>query len=377
AIAKQMNGWSYRELSFHLADSTTYRAFCGLGLCDEAPTHSTLQRNIKAITDDTWRAINGALLQFAKAQGVEDGRKIRIDGTVTATNVHAPTDSSLLNDAVRVLTRLMVRAREDFGIRPFPDRTKRANRRALEVLNTKGRKRTKAYRDLLKVTRESVGYSQEAAAELEKCREVMAPLLARQIEHYVRLANCVIDQTERRVLHGEAVPAEEKIFSIFEEHTDIIIKDRRDTHYGHKLTIACGRSGLVLDWVVEDGNPADSTLALRMLERQKEIYGRAPRQAALDGGYASKANLQKGKELGVQDLVFSKKRGLEVSEMAKSYWVFKRLRNFRAGIEGWISYLKRSFGLDRCNWRGWPGFHRYTGASIIAANLLILARALG
>jgi len=308
---------------------------------------------------------------------VEDGRKIRIDGTVTATNVHAPTDSSLLNDAVRVLTRLMVRAREDFGIRPFPDRTKRANRRALEVLNTKGRKRTKAYRDLLKVTRESVGYSQEAAAELEKCRDVMAPLLARRIEHYVRLANCVIDQTERRVLHGEAVPAEEKIFSIFEEHTDIIIKDRRDTHYGHKLTIACGRSGLVLDWVVEDGNPADSTLALRMLERQKEIYGRAPRQAALDGGYASKANLQKGKELGVQDLVFSKKRGLEVSEMAKSHWVFKRLRNFRAGIEGWISYLKRSFGLDRCNWRGWPGFHRYTGASIIAANLLILARALG
>src|SRR5690606_24860934 len=193
-----------------------------------------------------------------------------------------------------------------------------------------------------------------------------------EIRHFVRLAECVIGQTERRVVHGEAVPDEDKIVSIFEEHTDIIVKDRRETHFGHKLTLTAGRSGLILDWVVEDGNPADSTLALRMLERQKEIYGRVPRQAAFDGGYASKANLERGKALGVEDLVFSKKRGLEERDMARSHWVYRRLKNFRAGIEGWIAFLKRCFGLERCTWRSWPGFARYVGASIVAANLLTL-----
>jgi IS5 family transposase len=111
-----------------------------------------------------------------------------------------------------------------------------------------------------------------------------------------------------------------------------------------------------------------------MLERQQDIYGRVPRQAAFDGAYASKANLQDAKELGVQDVAFSKKRGLQILDMAKSHRVYKRLRNFRAGIEGWIGLLKRCFGLERCSWRGEQGFARYVGASIVAANLLTLAR---
>jgi IS5 family transposase len=200
--------------------------------------------------------------------------------------------------------------------------------------------------------------------------------LAAQLSHYVIMAEAVIDQTERRVLHGEEVPAIEKLVSIFEDHTDIVIKDKRETHFGHKVTLTGGRSGLILDWVVEDGNPADSTLATRMLERQKKIYGQVPRQAAFDGGFASKPNLKDAKALGITDVSFSKKRGLEVLDMVKSQWVYKRLRNFRAGIESWISFLKRSFGLDRCTWKGWAGFARYVAASIVAANLLTLARQL-
>lgn len=113
-----------------------------------------------------------------------------------------------------------------------------------------------------------------------------------------------------------------------------------------------------------------------MIERQREIYGRVPRQASFDGGYASKENVAAIKDLGVQDVAFHKKRGLKVSDMARSEWVYKKLRNFRAGIEAWISFLKRSFGLERCSWRSWEGFKRYVGASIVAANLLTLARAL-
>jgi transposase, IS5 family len=375
AIVKQLNTWTYEELSFHLADSWSYRTFCRMGALDRAPSRATLQRNIKGITEETWQAINRTLMRYAAALGVEDGRKVRADATVTETNIHHPTDSSLLWDSVRVLTRLMARAQENFGVERFPSRTRRAKRRALDVLNAKNRrKRTKAYRDLLYVTRETVGYAQAAAGQLEAQGEVMALLLAGEITRTIGLAERVIDQTERRVLHGELVPASEKIVSIFEEHTDVIVKDRRDTHYGHKLTVTGGRSGLITDWVIEDGNPADSTLVTRTIERHKEIYGRVPRQAAFDGGYASKANLKDAKALGVKDVTFSKKRGLEVLDMARSHWVYKRLRNFRAGIEAWISFLKRCFGLERCSWRGAPGFARFVGASIVAANLLTLAR---
>lgn len=375
AILKQLNTFTYEELSFRLADSWTYRSFCGFGCLDPVPGRSTLQRNIKAITAETWEAINRILVGYAERKGIEDGRKIRIDATVTASNIHAPRDSSLLWDSVRVLSRLLRHAHEDFAVRHFPSRSRRAKRRALDVLNAKtGRKRTKAYRDLLSVTKETVAYARAALLELTRRKSATALRLAARIEDYLPLIECVIDQTERRVLQGEVVPAEDKIFSIFEAHTDIIIKDRRDTHYGHKLTLSGGRSGLILDWVVEQGNPADSTLALRMLERLKDIYGRVPRQAAFDGGFASKDNLAKGKLLGVKDLAFSKKRGLEVLDMATSRRVYQRLRNFRAGIESWISFLKRCFGLDRSSWRDWPGFTRYAGASIVAANLLTLAR---
>ena len=375
AVLKQLNTATYDELSFWLLDSETYRWFVGLEWGEPAPSRSTLQRNIRSITEETWESIHRILVGYAKEEGVEDGRKVRVDGTVTESNIHHPTDSSLLSDGVRVLDRLMKRAWETFGVSRFPNRERRARRRNLEVVNAKKRrKRTKAYRNLLQATRETVGYAGEAAAELEACPDVMAWLLSLEIQRYIDLIERVIDQTERRVLEGESVPASEKIVSLFEPHTDIIIKDNRDTHFGHKLTLSSGRSGLILDWVVEDGNPADSTLALRMLERQEEIYGRVPRQAAFDGCYASKANLAEAKALGVKDVVFSKKCGLEVLDMAKSHWVYKRLRNFRAGIESWISFLKRCFGLERCTWRGEQGFGRYVGASIVAANLLTMAR---
>jgi IS5 family transposase len=272
AVLKQQNTFTYEELSFHLLDSTTYRAFCGYGVLEKVPTRSTLQRNIKAITETTWEKINRIVLGYAEACGVEDGRTVRTDGTVSETNIHAPRDSSLLWDSVRVLTRLLKRGHEEFGIGRFPDRSRRAKRRTLDVLNAKNpRKRRKAYHDLLKVMEETVGHAQSAVSGLAGVSEPKARLLQAQLQHYMGLAEWVIDQTERRVLGGESLPAEEKIFSIFEPHTDIIIKEKRETHYGHKLTLTAGTSGLITDWVVEDGNPADATLAVRMIERQREI----------------------------------------------------------------------------------------------------------
>ncbi len=223
------------------------------------------------------------------------------------------------------------------------------------------------------MARRTLGCGEGALGALASAGDAGAKLRAK-MEEAVLWLRAGIDQTERRVLRGETVPAEERGVSFFEPHTDIIVKDRRETRYGHKITLAGGAAGLILDVVVESGNPADSTRVVSMLERQSEIYGQVPRQASFDGGYASRANLAAAQALGVKDVCFSKKRGLKIAEMAKSAWVYRRLRDFRAGVEGMISYLKRAFGLDRCTWKGHLSFGSYVRASVVSANLLTLAR---
>jgi len=143
--------------------------------------------------------------------------------------------------------------------------------------------------------------------------------------------------------------------------------------YGHKICLAAGRS-LILDCKILEGNPADSTLAEEAIDRLTEIYDQPPEQVTFDGGFASKANLKAIKGKGVVDVVFAKKRGLAISAMARSKKIYKKLRNFRAGIEALISFLKRIFGLDRCTWKSLPSFHSYVWGSILAFNLLMIAR---
>ncbi len=379
-VVKQMNGFSYEELAFHLGDSNTYRSFCRLGIDQRPPDKSTLQKNIKHVRAETWETINRQLVVYAAASGIESGKKVRADCTVVESNIHHPTDSSLLWDSVRVLVRLMSEANEDFGL-CFTDHSRRAKRRAMGILNAKSNKqRLPLYRDLLKVTEKTLGSAERIAGELDEVKAggmmalVRAGAIAQQLRHYCDLAKRVISQTQRRVLGGESVPATEKLVSIFEPHTDIIIKDRRETLYGHKICLTAGASGLVTDVVVEEGNPADSTLAVDMVERQRALYGRAPRQVSFDGGFTSRDNLAAIKKLGVEDVAFSKGRGLQIAEMVKSTWVYRRLRNFRAGVEGTISFLKRAFKLDRCTWSGFGSFKAYVCGSVLACNLLVVAR---
>ena len=376
-LIKQMNGYSYDELSFHLADSVSYRTLCGYGAFEKTPSRSTLAENIKGVRQETLVEINKLFVKYAEKKGIEKGRKVRIDSTVVETNIHPPSDSAQLFDGVRVLTRLLSELKDMGHPIIFTNHTKRAKRRMLTVKGASNPKdRRRAYRDLLKVTSLCVGYAQRAIGLILERTEMTDPVwgLVGELTHYIDLVNRVIDQTERRVFRGEKVQADEKVVSLFEDHTDIIVKDRRDTLYGHKVFLTGGASGLILDCMIERGNPADSSRTIPMLSRQQELYGRLPRQAALDGGFASKENLGNAKALGVEDVCFGKKRGLEISEMVKSTWVYKRLRNFRAGIEGMISFLKRAFGMDRCTWRGLASFGSYVMASVVTANLLTIAR---
>ena len=178
------------------------------------------------------------------------------------------------------------------------------------------------------------------------------------------------------MINGESVPVSEKIVSVFEPHTDIIRKDRRDTYYGHKVTLATGRSGLVLDVVIEGGNPADATLAIRSVERHAAVFGATPERAVYDGGFASKKNIEQIKKLGTTEVCFSKPCGIPLEVMTTTSRIRRTLKRFRAGIEAGISFLKRCFGWTRVTWSGLPHFRAYVWSSTLAHNLLVLARAL-
>ena len=173
-----------------------------------------------------------------------------------------------------------------------------------------------------------------------------------------------------------ARPSRPRRRSVPSSHTDILKKSPRETVFGHKVFLSTGPSSLILDCVVERGNPADSNYVQPFLERHRELYGQVPRQSAWDGGFASAANLSWAKEQGVEDVAFAKKCGLTVESMVRSSWVYKELKRFRAGIEGCIGTLKHTFGLDRCTWKGWPHFQSYVHASVLTYNLVVLARLL-
>jgi len=376
AIVMFLFDFTYEELAFHINDSRSLRRFCGIGIADKGFKKSALNKNIKAISPETWDAILRDIVGYAQDQGIEKGRKARIDCTVVETDIHAPSDSRLLWDCVRVLSRLIQKAKEDTGV-GFSDRQKRAKRRMVAIQYAKNKsKRIAAYKDLLKVTHKVCGCAQHSIQALKNSAGISSRglLLMVELNHYLDLTARVIDQTERRVLNGKKVPAEDKIVSIFETHTDIICKDNRDTYYGHKICLTGGASNLILDCNILEGNPADTSLVEHMLDRQKNIYGRYPLKVALDGGFASKDNLRKAKERKIKDVCFAKKRGLSETDMCRSEYVYKKLRRFRAGIESGISWLKRSFGLTRCHWKGWRSFKCYVLGSVVAANLLTIAR---
>ena len=372
---KQYRNLSYEELAFHLEDSKSFRAFARLEM-GQYPSSSSLQENIKPLSEETWEAIHICLMQYAVESGIETGRKVRIDSTVVESNIHDPSDSTLLWDGIRVITRWL---EEGHALAPRPDyrycdHCRVVKKRLMVVLNAKkAEDRVSAYRDMTHYAGKVVGYAKAAILALQAYQasglgDLLAAMnLAAQLKRAVGLLEKVISQTERRVFRNEKVPVSEKVVSFFEDHTDIIVKKRRDTQFGHKIFLTGGKSNLILDCLIAKGNPADSDQYIPMLERHKKTF-------SADGGFASKDNLTDAKELGVKDVAFAKKRGLSVIYMARSIWVYKKLRNFRAGIEANISTLKRAFGLDRCTWKGWEGFKQYVWSSIFAYNLQVIAR---
>ena len=378
AILKRMHCLSYEKLSFHLADSESFKEFSRIGYRKRI-ARSTLQENINKLSAGTWEEINRVLLSHAKAHKIEKGRKVRGDCTVVETHIHKPHDSGQLCDCVRVVTRTLVKLNKEIKTitLKYHDHRRRAKKRCFLIVNTnKIKKRKTSYLDLIHVAEATYQYGLEALKRVrdKSFEDSRVDGYITKLSETLQLMAKVIEQTKNRVFNGENVPVDDKVVSIFEPHTDIIVKKRRETLFGHKIALMLGKSSMILDCMILKGNPPDSSLPRELVERQEDIWGRVPRQIAFDGGFASKDNLSILKGMGVKDVSFSKKRGMKVSDMVKSSWVYKQLHRFRAGIEGCISRLKRVFNLSRCDWLGFDAFESYVWSGVVTYNLVVVAR---
>jgi len=381
AILKQLCQLDYEELYDELNDNISYRRFAKIheGM---VPRKSTLNENIKRISPGVWEEIHKTITKIAIKLGIEQGKSVRMDSTGVESNMHYPTDGELLWDCVRVLDRMIEGVMEEYPDMKieYHNHTMRAKKRRYRIINTSSKeKRVAAYRDLLKVSRATKKYSESCIEQLEKRvkqGDIEAGVYKEDISGYLESLKIIINQTERRVLNGEKVEAKDKLVSIFETHSDILTKGKRKVIFGHKVLLSGGKSNLILDCMIERGNWSDAECFGKGIDRLEEKYGHLPEEITTDGGFASGDNYDYAVGKGIEKVLFTKKATSKIVELVKTSCAYKRLKKFRAGIEGCISAAKRAYGLSRCTWRGWRSFQSYVWVSVIAFNLNILAEAL-
>lgn len=363
----------FEQLEFHLADSPTYRAFCLLGLGDRPPKRSTLQENVSRIGAPTLQTLHKILVEQAVNRGIETARAIRTDTTPVAAPLRPPWDSTLLGDAVRVLERLLRRAQKLVPTR-IPNHRRRVRRRTTALRNEKldEEHRKALYFDLIQDVKTYIQAAFDCAEFLEGCQSNKAQRLGLALRTQAEGALCIVDQTERRVLEGQAIPAPDKRVSLFETHADILRK-RNQVVYGHKLCLSFGKTGLVLATEIVRGNPSDSQLTQTAIEQVEQNTGKIPHDVAMDLGFASKENVAGLKGRGVQRVAFNPGRGIDAEAACGKARVRRKLYRFRAGVEGLISWLKRSLSLRQSRWKGEQGYNAYVWGVIVTASLQALA----
>jgi IS5 family transposase len=381
AVLKQYKQYSYRELWERLKDGLSFRWFTRF-YSDPIPHYTTLQKAIKSIKSETWARINEVLVLYAKGKKKEKGKSIRVDTTVVGTNIAYPLDSRLLWDSIRVLTRIMESTRQEFPEInfAFSKRTKRAKKLCYRIVMAKGPKannnRRRFYKDLIKIANEVLLMGKRCLKEMNQHPYSRTLPFFETLEHYLAISAIAINQCERRILKGEKVSASDKIVSIFEDHTDIIRrgKSQSPTEFGHKVLIATAKSGLITQYQVFRGNPDDAHMIPDIISRHKKQYGQVPQSLCGDRRFFSPDNEDKAYQSGIEKVSICKPgyRSKDRVQIEKERW-FKTLQRFRAGIEGIISSLMRSYGLKRCLWKGWDSFQSYVGLSVVTFNLQKIA----
>ncbi len=375
-LLKQITGVSYKMLAFHLADSHSYRAFARL---DRGcyPGKSALSCNIRRLRPETLKTVFETLAQKIANEGAIGLDVLRLDSTVVKSNIASPMDSQLLDDGIRVLGRLFSKSRDTTGVKlRLTDYRKTSRSLAAKIFYAKKAEKDALYTELLPLAWRVVRQSEQAIQQVrQKCPgDMLSKRWIERVEHFQNLLRKVIDQTQRRVFNDEEVPATEKVVSLFEPHTDIIIRGSRDIEYGHKVNLASEKNGFITAVMIEAGNPTDAERFIPLLEEHQSIYGRVAKTTIADGSYASLDNVNKARALGVKRVAFHKQNGVTLKAMGLQKKTLKKLKDFRAGIEGNISELKRAFGATKALWKGEDGFMSFVWASVISYNFTRLVR---
>jgi transposase, IS5 family len=388
-VLMRVKNWNYRELRERIADGCTLRQFTDF-YCQPVPQHDAFHRGFNRLTPETLKTINDLVVQAAVDLGLEDGQKLRVDTTVVQTDIHHPTDNTLLWDVVRVVTRLVGRlaaALERRRFKGFRDRTRSARRRMQEIQRMTSRQRqdqqTATYRELIGIAEEVVESARMVLWQTRKARskdmitDMVITETRKEIEHFCDLGDRVIDQSRRRVLNGEQVPTAEKLYSIFEPHTDLIKrgKVRTPIEFGHKVFLAESARGLITQYDVLDGNPVDEQHVVISLERHRRTFGDVPALYGSDRGFFSESNVTSCKQQGVKVVCIPQRGGTKTPEREayEKSREFKDGQRFRAGIEGRISVLFRGRGMKRCLAEGRERFELWIAAAVLANNLMKIA----
>ena len=375
-LLKQILQVSYEKLSFHLSDSATYRTFARLS-AEQYPSRAGLHRAIRCIKAQTLEQVNGLHVSGLIDSGTINVDKLRIDSTVTACNITPPSDSQLLSDSIRVLSRLMSQSKDMTGVKiRFTDQRKKSKSLSYRIFNAKKAEKDELYPKLLSCASLTLKQSRRAIerVKLTATRVEAATQWIDKMEHFIALLLRVIDQTQRRVYNEESVPSNEKIVSIFEPHTDIIVKGEQDVQFGHKVNLATQQDGFITYLNIETGNPSDATLYRNVVQACQKDYHQLPTSVVADGCYGSQENVRQSRADGVKQNVFTKPVGLTLTDMGVKKKTFDALRNFRAGVEGNISEFKRAFGANKATWKGQEGFNAFVWASTLCYNLVRAVR---
>ena len=384
----RIKNWDYRELRERINDGYTLRGFTHFD-GQSVPKHDAFNRAFNRITPATLRTINQMVIQAAVELGMEDGAKLRVDTTVVETNIHYPTDATLLWDSVRTLTRLVGSLDEELpqGVQGFTNRSQSAQRRMQELERMTPQQREKrqkeTYRELIQITGQVTENARQVVEKtktvqgIDGVQKLVIQQLGKEILDYCEVSDKVMDQTRRRVLEGEDVPTDEKVYSIFELHTDLIKrgKARKPVEFGHKVFLAESARGLITDYQVLEGNPYDADHVAGSLERHKQMFGHVPESYHTDRGFFSPENVTLCDEAKVKQVCIPQRGGQKSAEQAaleRSAW-FREGQRFRVGIEGRISVLFRGRGMKRCLAHGEERFEIWVGAAVLANNLLKIA----
>jgi IS5 family transposase len=382
---RHLYNWSYRQTEQQVADSLVLRQFCRVYL-HAVPDHSTLCIWAQQIQAETLQAFNARLMDMAVADKLTRGRKLRTDGMVVETNIHHPTDSSLLSDSVRVLGRTLSRARNVLSASGlsqsiFRNRTRSAKKAARQIAKTSRRQAERfqsAYKRLIQTTKATLRQVEQVMNALQAQTDDAGQELLDTFQTFLSRAQQVVEQTIRRILKDESVDATDKLVSIFEPHTDIIRrgKTNKPTEFGHKVWLSEVEGGFISHACILDGNPSDDQQWEAALEHHVQLFGHPPWQASGDRGVHSPDNERYAQDLGVKRVILPQpgRKSEDRRQHERQRW-FWRGRGYHAGIEGRISVISRKYGLDRCRDRGSPGFARWVGWGVIANNLTSMARA--